>query len=106
MRYHQRMNTLECLTNLSDFNMQKIIDITDRKHWSSALRAGASVYVDYTEEGFYARFFLDGKDLMCERKAKDGSTDIVRWDSNYLVQDAYQLGTIITKKDYDRIKSH
>lgn len=82
--------------------MQKIIDITDRKHWDSALRAGASVYVDYTEEGFCARFFLDGKELMAERKNEEGRTDIVRYDQNYLAQDAYMLGEIITKEQYDK----
>lgn len=82
--------------------MQKIIDITDRKHWDSALQAGASVYVDYTEEGFCARFFLDGKVLKAERKNFDGDMDVVRHDQNYLVQDAYMLGAIITKEQYDR----
>lgn len=81
--------------------MQKIIDIMNRKHWDSALRAGASVYVDYLEEGFMARFYKVGKVLMCERKTDDGTKDVVRFSDNYLVQDAYEMGTIITKEKYD-----
>lgn len=82
--------------------MQKIIDITDRKHWWSALRAGASVYVDYTEEGFCARFFLENKVLMCERKGEYSKPYIAPAHSSYLLLDAYNLGTIITKDEFDR----
>lgn len=58
--------------------------------------------MDYTEESFCARFFLDGKVLKAERKYFEGDTDIVRHDQNYLVQDAYMLGRIITKEQYDK----
>lgn len=70
---------------------------------SSMLRKGVPIYLDYTEEGFCAKFVREGDEDFVYRKSEDGtiSKEPFNSDSSYLIQDAWNLGVDIPEQMYN-----
>lgn len=78
------------------------MDLKDRHKTSKSLRKGGSVYIISESEDFVVRFAYVGKDLMCYPKGKGHKPKEFKYNENPYMQDALELGELITKEDYER----
>lgn len=78
------------------------MNIKERHIISKSLKQGESVYIINEEETFVARLAYLGKELMCYPKGKGRKPKEFKYNDNPYMQDALELGELITKEDYER----
>lgn len=78
------------------------MNLKERHIISKSLKRGESIYIINEDETSVVRFTYVGKELICYPKGKGRKPKEFKYNENPNMQDALELGKLITKEDYER----